>query len=86
MPYEFVFSTHGNLDEIPAPVELNDAKYQNFLEELSTALRDAGLDQSIGLNVFDLENVNRLEFTEGKANIMLRPGEVGTPLCCRVSY
>ena len=86
MPYEFVYSTHGKLDEIPVPIDLNDAKYRIFLDELSTALCEAGLDQTIGLSVFDPENVNRLEFTEGNANIMLRENEVSTSLCCRYMH
>ncbi|KAJ9602595.1 hypothetical protein H2200_012788 [Cladophialophora chaetospira] len=74
MPYEFAFNPAPfGVDNAVGPIDLNDAKYKEFLEAFSAALRSAGLDQLIGLSVIPEEdNLNGLEITEGKANILLR--------------
>jgi hypothetical protein len=82
MPYEFSYDPaylQTDTDTVApmASVDLNDTKFQAFLAEYSAAIREAGLDQVVGLRVWPGKDFRGgLERTEGKANIWLVPGQV----------
>jgi len=72
VPYEFCFISNDST-KVPASV----AEYPAFLEELLSALKDLGLQNSLGLRVHpgpDFEG--SVEFTVGRANICVPPSTV----------
>ena len=78
MPYEFAYHP---AQQTASAIDLDDPKYAAFLDEYAAALCHAGLEQVVGLSVMPGQEVRGgLEFTEGKANVLLRPGQVGTSL------
>ena len=81
MPYEFAFAPdHAGVSNA-GKIDLDDAKYKDFLDEFLAALRSARLEQLIGLSVLPSKDyMDGLEFTEGKANIVLRADQVSISL------
>ncbi|KAK5637374.1 hypothetical protein RRF57_013086 [Xylaria bambusicola] len=71
VPYEFDFTKPSKQPQFSAQVS------QKFLSELSTLLRDLGMDQIVGFRALDKHDSNlTVEVTEGKMNIMVARGDV----------
>ena len=86
MPYEFSFNptfTHYDdksqpvVNKVVEPVDLKHEKYSVFLSEFADAVRNACLEQVVGLRVFPGPTFQEgLEIHRGKASIWLTPGQV----------
>ena len=72
MPFEFSFDPHGTT----TIVNLEDAKYQAFLQEYTTALQENGFDKVLGLTAWPGAGyTGGLEFCSGRGNIVLTPDQ-----------
>lgn len=73
MPYEFFFSPF-NQDK---SVDLTQDKVRTFLDEFVKAAKYSSLDQIFALKMFPgIGFTGGLEFSEDRANIVLKPGQV----------
>jgi hypothetical protein len=74
MPYEFAFSPVGGRDSYI--VDVDSPAYIAFLTEFTAALQASGFQDILGLRAWPGPGFKGLlEFTQGKANITLKPGE-----------
>jgi hypothetical protein len=74
MAYEYSFSPVKGRDRFI--VEINDPKYKEFLVDYTVAVKAGGWEKLLGLRAWPGKGFNGvLEFTQGKANINLVPGE-----------
>jgi hypothetical protein len=74
MPYEFFFSPTGK----EKTLDLTQEKFRAFLDQFVAAAKDSNLDDVVALRMFPyLGYKGGMELTEGRANIVLKPGQVG---------
>ena len=72
MPFEFSFDPQGTT----TVVNLEDAQYQEFLREYTTALKQNGFDKILGLTAWPGAGyTGGLEFCSGRGNIVLTPDQ-----------
>ncbi len=73
MPYEFFFSPFNQEKSI----DLTQDKVRAFLDEFVKAAKYSSLDRVVALRLFPyIGYEGGLEFSEGRANIVLKPGQV----------
>ena len=72
VPYEFALEPFRTKDAI----DFDSDAVKSFTNDFAAALKDAALENVVGLCVYPQGFRGGLEITKGRANIVLSPGEV----------
>lgn len=83
MPYEFFFSPFNQ----EKSVDLTQDKVRAFLDDFVKAAKHSKLDGVVALRMFPYVGYEGgLEFSEGRANIVLKPGQVSSEPSLTASF